>query len=109
MSGTLGVVYNLAINQSATGALSPAVDMIQSPFRSFQVVVTTTTGNGNATVNFEGSMDNVNFTSFVTITITSGSCPQNGIATGTYPYKYVRANVTAISGTGALVNAYMSI
>jgi len=75
-----------------------------APQVSFQAVVSGT-GTVGATVVFDVSNDGVNACSTVlgTITLTGTTVNADGFTTSA-PWKYVRARVTAISGTGAIVN-----
>lgn len=107
MSGAKGTVTQLAYNQTTTGVSIPTKQI--EPNKAFQGVVTTTSGNGSATILIEGSLDGVNYATVVTLTIASGSSGANAIAAGNYPYPFIRSNVTAISGTGAQANAYCAV
>jgi hypothetical protein len=84
-----------------------------SVYSTVTAVVTTTSGNGSATVNVElsngpDSSPVANITAGGTITITSGATPRgDGLNLGIAAYKYIRLNVTAITGTGAAVNGYL--
>lgn len=108
MTGSLGRETNLMINQAAVGVQN-GVDTILSPFRAFQAVLTCTTGNCTAAVNVEGSNDGINWVVQTTLTFTSNVSPQTQGYGSQVPYKFQRFNVTAISGTGALVNGIMCI
>jgi hypothetical protein len=80
-----------------------------SPYATFQAVVTGT-GAVTATVTIEFSNDGTNVLSTVGGTISlSGTTTASDGFTSTSPWKYVRANVTAISGTGATVQVYMGV
>lgn len=88
-----------------------------SPYTSFQVVVTTTSGNGSATVQIQVSNDDVtlgtgavqSWLNYGTaITVASAASPAtNGFPLiaadmgATVPWRYVRATITAIAGTNA--------
>jgi hypothetical protein len=74
---------------------------------SFQAVGLTTASTGAATVLIQVSNDGVNFITLGTITLTLGtSATSDGFAAAN-TWEYYRANVSAISGTGALVTVYM--
>jgi hypothetical protein len=81
-----------------------------SPNATFQAVVTGT-GTVTATVTIEYSNDGVNVLTTVggTITLTGTTTASDGFTSSNAPWKYVRANVTAISGTGATVQVYMGV
>ena len=73
----------------------------------FQAVGSTASGSGSATIAIEGSLDDENWVNIGTITLTlSSSATSDGFSMNA-PWESVRANVTAISGTGASVDAYM--
>jgi hypothetical protein len=104
-----GKVMNLYADpgKQTTGASSLVYK--DSPYATFQAVVTGT-GAVTATVTIEYSNDGTNVLSTVGGTITlSGTTTASDGFTSTSPWKYVRANVTAISGTGATVQVYMGV
>ena len=80
-----------------------------APQAAFQATVTGT-GAVTATVTIEYSNDGVNALSTVggTITLSGTNTNSDGFTSDT-PWKFVRANVTAISGTGATVNVSVSV
>jgi hypothetical protein len=104
-------VYNLLVDQSTTGS-SDAV-AAWYPKKSFQVIGTTTSGAGSATVvietsNKESSDDDEWLTAAtVTLTIADENTPNADGFVMDAAWRYVRARVSAISGTGALVNVDM--
>ncbi len=80
-----------------------------SPYSAFQATVVGT-GAVTATVTIEVSNDAVYTVSTVLGTITlSGTTSSSDGFTSVAPWKYVRANVTALSGTGATVTCIMSV
>lgn len=80
-----------------------------SPYSTFQATVSGT-GAVSATVTIEYSNDGTNVCSTVAGTIAlSGTTSNTDGFTSTAPWKYVRANVTAISGTDATVQVYMGV
>lgn len=107
-----GRVYNLDPNGAgltATG-VTPRIYK-DSPYATFQAYGATTASTGAATVVIEGSnVDDPNtFVSLGTLTLTLGTTTSAaGLAT-TAPWKYVRANVSSISGTGATVYVTMGV
>ena len=107
-----GKVYNM-FEEVAGGTTVAASTRIykDSPYATFQAVGTTTAGAGAATIQIQGSnIDNVNaYVTIGTITLTLGTTlVADGFSTSA-PWKFVRANVTAISGTGASINVYMGV
>jgi hypothetical protein len=81
-----------------------------SPHATFQATVVGT-GAVTATVDIEVSNDGVNVIDTVagTITLSGTTSHSDGFTTQHSPWKYVRANVTAISGTGATVTVTMGV
>jgi len=76
-------------------------------YRSFQAIGSTSASTGAATVKIEVSEDGTNFITLATITLTLGtSATSDGFAAAN-SWEYYRANLTAISGTGASVSVYM--
>lgn len=80
-----------------------------SPYSTFQATVVGT-GSVGATVVFEVSNDNVYWcsTALATVTLSGTTSNSDGFTTAA-PWKYVRARITAISGTGATVNVLMGV
>lgn len=75
--------------------------------RTFQASGATTAGAGAATIKIQVSNDNANWLDLATISLTlSTTTATDGLAADA-PWGYVRANVTAISGTGASVTVRM--
>lgn len=103
-----GKIYNLlGTGVTSTGAgVSVYKD---SPYSSFQATVTGT-GTVTATIAIEVSNDGTNWcaTPMGTITLSGTTSSTDGFTTQA-PWKYVRANVTAISGTGATAQVYMGV
>ena len=75
--------------------------------RTYQVSGKTTTGAGAAVVDIEVSNNGRVWLTLVTITLTLGTDEvTDGFASGAQ-WRFARANVTSISGTGASVTAEM--
>jgi len=102
----LGV--NLLGSFGATSTGAGSWTYMSTVYASFQAVVTGT-GSVSATVAIQGSNDGINAvtTPINTITIASGASPQSDGFTAVTAWKYVRANVTALTGTGAHVQVIM--
>jgi len=82
----------------------------ESPFSTFQACVDGTAGTQTATVTIECSDDGIHTCATVMGTITlSGTLTASDGFASTASWKYVRANVTAISGTGAVVTAFLGV
>jgi hypothetical protein len=80
-----------------------------APKAAIQATVTGT-GTVTATVNIEYSNDGVNPCATLggTITLSGTNSASDGF-TSDSPWKWIRANVAAVSGTGATVNSLMSV
>lgn len=80
-----------------------------SPYSTFQAVVSGT-GAVTATVVIQASNDGVNWcaTPLGTITLT-GASPQNDGFTTTSPFKFVRAVLSNLTGTGAACYVVMGV
>lgn len=107
-----GRVYNLTpeiVGATATGVQTTVFK--DSPFATFQAYGSTTAGAGTLVVSIQGSnIDNTNaFVTLGTINLTLGTTITADGFTTTAPWKYVRANVTTITGTGASVNVLMGV
>lgn len=96
-----------AATTTATGAWTKC----HGPSQSYQSVANGTSGAYSATVVIEASNDGTNalVTPIATITAsgTATTAASDGFTTGQAPWVWVRARVTAISGTGANVSVYM--
>ena len=104
-----GKVYNMfPIGVTTTTSTGLAI-FKDSPFATFQATVT---GSGavTATVVIDCSNDGVNWCSTVlgTITLSGTTSASDGFTTQA-PWKYVRARVTAITGTSAVVDVLMGV
>lgn len=75
--------------------------------RTFQASGSTTSGSGAATIKIQVSNDEITWLDLGTITLTLGVAATGDGFASDAPWNYARANVTAISGTGASVNVSM--
>ena len=104
-----GKIYNLFPEPGVlvTGAGTKIYK--DSPYATFQAVLTGT-GAVTATVTIEVSNDGTNWGATVmgTITLSGTNAVSDGFTT-VAPWRFVRANVTAISGTAATVQVYMGV
>lgn len=91
---------------TATGAV-PVVATCAASGTTFQAFGTTTAGSGAATVVIQVSNDGANWIDLGTITLTLGTSATTDGFAALAAWAFVRANVTAISGTGASVSVYM--
>ena len=77
--------------------------------QAFQVVVTTSSGNGSATVQPMVSNDGVNFIAYgAALVVVAAASPAQISGSGNVPWQFFTAYVTAISGTGAAVTCTMA-
>lgn len=93
-----------------TDAVAPGAGDAHAPWaarRTFQAVGSTSSGAGAADVRIEVSNDGVNYIEAGAITLTlSTSASSDGFASDA-AWRYVRARVDSISGTGAAVTVWM--
>lgn len=104
-----GKVYNLFAEPGVTTTSTGAGIYKDSPYATFQANVVGT-GAVTATIVLDVSNDNTYWvaTPLGTITLSGTTNATDGFTTEA-PWKYVRARVTAISGTGATVTVYMGV
>jgi hypothetical protein len=110
-----GKVYNLT--QEATPATGTGVPTNvpyiyrDAPLATFQAYGTTTAGTGSVTVLIQGSnyTDANSFITIGTITLTLGTTLTSDGFVSQAPWKYMRCNISAISGTGAAVTVLMGV
>jgi CheY-like chemotaxis protein len=95
-------VRSLLTNAIATGAGASAAGYACT--KTYDAQGTTTAGAGSATVVVEGSNDGTTWSPIDTILLTLGTTSSSDGFTSDDRYAFVRANVTAISGTGAKVS-----
>lgn len=103
-----GKVYNL-LGTGATGTGAGVAVYKDSPYSTFHGFVTGT-GTVSATISIQVSNDGVTWctTPMGTITLSGTTSAADGF-TSQAPWKYIRANVTAISGTGATAQVLMGV
>ena len=75
--------------------------------RTYQATGFTTAGSGAADVIIEVSNDNSLWITMATITLTLGTTATTDGFASAAAWRYVRARVSSISGTGAQVTAWM--
>lgn len=113
-AGGIGT-YRVSVSQTVTSTTitasgSGAWLYKESPYTTFQVMIDGTSGTQTATVVIECSNDGIHPCATVLGTITlSGTVTASDGFTTTAPWKYIRATVTAISGTGAVVTALAGV
>lgn len=95
------------LSAGTTVAAGAAFDVNGHGARTYQVVGSTSAGAGSTTVAIQGSNNGTNWDTIGTVTLTlSTAAASNGFSSAD-AYDYVRANVTAISGTGAAVSVFL--
>ena len=93
-----------AIAQGAGAAFQPAEKQ-----RTFQVNGATSSGTGAATVKIEVSNNGSDWLTLGTVSLTLGTTSTSDGFVSDAPWGYVRANVSAISGTDAAVTVKMGV
>ena len=103
---------SVAILSAAIATGAGSAHQPQSDIRTFQATGATSAGAGAATIKIQGS--NVpepsvdgDWVDLGTITLTLSTTKTGDGFVSEAPWRHVRANVTAISGTDASVSAYM--
>ena len=104
-----GKVMDLLPSAGVTTTITGDGRYKDSPYTTFQATVVGT-GAVTATVVIDVSNDGTNWvaTPMGTITLSGTTSSSDGF-TSSAPWKYVRARVTAISGTGATVTVVMGV
>jgi len=102
-----GTVRNLFAEPGKTTTGAGNLLYKDSPNTTFQVVLTGT-GALTATVVIEFSNDGTNVVTGATFSLSGTTTVTDGVTINS-PWKYVRANVTAISGTSANVQVYVGV
>lgn len=95
------------INTSATGTGTSHLIDSSTNNRTFQATVAGT-GAVSATVAIEVSNNNTYWVTLATFSLSGTTSNTDGF-TSSAPWMYVRANCTAISGTGAVVTVDMGV
>ena len=104
-------VVQIADAQTTTGAAAQEYDPAKS-LMTFQAQGVTSSGSGTATVLIQGSLDGSVWVLLGTMTLTLETTLAAGVHDGiaiNAPWNKIRANVSAISGTGAAVDAFMGV
>ena len=101
-------VEEILTDRTTTGA-GAAFPTANVNMVSFHVSGKTTAGAGAATVKIQVSNDGLVWLDLATVTLTlSTTATSDGFATQA-PWVFTRANVTALSGTGASVSVVMGV
>lgn len=105
-------LINLLTAAAATGAgvtknnAAYQVDGSGNPM-TFQASGATTNGAGAATIVIQVSNDGSNWLTLGTISLTLSTTSSSDGFAADAPWAYIRANITALSGTGAAVTVIM--
>lgn len=104
-----GTVLDILPSVGTTTTVTGSGMYKDAPFSAFQATVVGT-GTVTATVILDVSNDNTYWcaTPLATITLSGTTSNADGFTTQA-PFKYVRARITAISGTGATVYVTMGV
>lgn len=97
-----------SVTSTGAGSSFEVDRKIKEPSKATYQVTVVGTGAVTATVKIEVSNDDSNWLTLATITLSGTTSATDGFASDA-PWAYRRANVTAISGTGAAVTAIMGI
>jgi len=105
MSVAIATPVTIMSQAAATGAgtiygRGPAI-------KTFQIVGATSSGAGGATVKIQGSNDKSTWVDLGTVTLTLATTASADGFVVDAPWVFSRANVTAISGTGAYASVFM--
>lgn len=79
---------------------------LSGTIRSYHASGATSAGAGAATIKVQGSMDNTTWVDLGTITLTLATTASADGFASFAAWRYVRGNVTAISGTDAAVSLF---
>lgn len=93
---------------TATGAVA-GVATIQKGVRTWVLRGTTSSGTGTATVLVQGTLDGTDWVTIGTMTLTLGTTATMDSFTDQSSFVQFRANVTALTGTGASVTLKVGV
>ena len=108
--GTVSIVVENKLETIVSAATATGVQTYRrkpAPATVFQVILSGT-GAVSATVLFEVSLDGTNWVTpgMATVTLSGTTSVTDGFASNA-PWRYVRPNITTISGTGATITILM--
>ncbi len=99
----------LNVVQIITNAIATDTSAVIEPWSgrmTFQAHGQTSAGAGTATILIEASLDNTNFITLGTLSLTlATTTSSDGIAIDA-PWQFIRARITVITGTDATVNVF---
>lgn len=93
---------------TAVGA-GVALDVRGAPRKALQAIGSTSAGSGSATILIQISNDGTNWFTAGTFGLTLTTTAANDVLVIEAPWAYIRANVTAISGTAASVSVLLGV
>jgi hypothetical protein len=99
----MAALIELLKNATTTGAGTRASN--PKGLKTYQAWGTTSAGAGAATVLIRGSNDDTNWDTIGTLALTLATTTSSDSFTSQDCYEFIRAEVSAISGTGAVVSA----
>ena len=105
---SMRAVQTVTILNAATATGAGESHAPWNPARGFQIIAATTSGAGSAVVKIQVSNDKTNWIDLATFTETLSSTAVTEGFISDSPWRYVRANVSSISGTGAYATVIMS-
>jgi len=96
--------------QVITDSITTSTSILIQPWNgrmTFQANGATSAGAGTATILIEASLDNTNFILLGTLTLswTNPALGSDGIAIDA-PWQFIRARITALTGTDATINVF---
>ena len=86
---------------------SPSVTPIGAK-TTFQCSGETSAGAGTATVTIQGSLDNTNWSTVDTLSLTLGTTTTMDHGSDVGPWPYMRATLSSLTGTDATVRAHLA-
>jgi len=101
------VIGTFTLLDAATATGAGSTRNLLKKEATFQAFGTTASGSGAATILIQVSNDGTNWITAGTITLTLGTAATNDGFASDAKWTFVRANVTALSGTGASVTVLM--
>ena len=107
MANNQANAYPMLTNATAAGAGESM--SVGSDIKSFQAIGSTASGTGAASVDIEVSNNDVNWIVMGTIALTLGTAETTDGFVGLSGWRYIRANVKSISGTGAKVSVIVGV
>lgn len=106
---SLALSKSVFVAQTTTGASSAIrPENLAQTNQVFQASGTTASGTGSATIKLQGSNDGTNWVDIGSISLTLGTAATSDKVVSVQNWLFVRGNVTALTGTGASINATLN-